>query len=327
MHSLLFLYLLPVTHFAFMNWSNKSWHLRIKIELIALIALPLIYVVLRYFFWPEKMRYHNLDTSSVSSASLFIVVALGGTYLIFIRHSVVGSKMRISPIVLMAVGLFCSLLALLPYLLAGFYEDKRVFPFQFMIDFVGRSEYRSRHLALQPLGFAIFITGFISLWSNKFHLFKALFLQTTLLFCLLFNVIFGFEYWIDYSKQKAVVEALQNFDSPSRSNNYQVFDQAQSLNSQGFTTLWIWEKLIGVAFGENKAQRAKIESRGKCFPDSVSNFVIIKGPRSHAVAVTNFLNRESFGFDVQVGVMNNACSPEMIRIKEFDPWPVIFFFR
>ena len=158
-------------------------------------------------------------------------------------------------------------------------------------------------------------------------MFKALFLQTTLLFCLLFNVIFGFEYWIDYSKQKAVVEALQNFDSPSRSNNYQVFDQAQSLNSQSIARPWIWEKLIAVAFGEDKAQKAKIESRGKCFSDSASNFVIIKGPRSHAVAVTNFLKRGSFGFEVQVGVMNNACSPEMIRIKEFDPWPVIFFLR
>ena len=327
MHSLLFLYLLPVTHFAFINQSNKSWHLRIKIELIALIAVPLTYVVLRYFFWPEKMRYHNLVTSSVSSTTLFIVVALGGTYLIFFRRFVFSSKIRVSPLMLMAVGLFCSLLALLPYLLAGFYEDRRVLPFQFMIDFVGRSEYRSRHLALQPLGFAVFLTGFVSLISRNVHWAKTCFLQATLLLCLFFNLIFGFEYWIGYSKQEAVVEALQNFDTQRLSNNYQVFDQAQSLNSQSLVWPLIWEKLIGVAFGADVALNAKIESRGKCFPNSVSNFIIIKGPRSHAVAVINFFKKGSFGFDVQIGAMNNFCSSEMIRIKEFDSWPVVFFFR
>ena len=328
MHSLLFLYLLPVTHFAFINQSNKPWFLRIKIELIALMALPLTYVVLRYFFWPEKMRYHNLDTSSVSSASLFIVVALGGTYLIFIRHSVVGSKMRISPIVLMAVGLFCSLLALLPYLLAGFYKTSLSLPFQFFIDFIGRSEYRSRHLALQPLGFSIFLVGLLTLIEVVNIGLKKFSFGLILVSSLLINLQSGFEYWIDFSKQNTVVEALQNFDGQNSSVKYQVFDRVPLLNAQAAPNRFVWEKLVGVAYGEDYAKNAEIDPVNKCVPFDGSNFLIISGPKNHFEAVKNWMKSGDFGFLVTVGVMNGRCLPEMARVSvKTESWPVWFFFR
>jgi len=328
MHSLLFLYLLPVTHFAFINQSNTPWFLRIKIELISLVTLPLTYVVLRYFFWPERIRYHNLDTSSVSSASLFIVVAIGGTYLIFVVRSVVGLKMRNSAISLLVLGLFCSLLALLPYLLAGFYKTSLSLPFQFLIDFVGRSEYRSRHLALQPLGFSIFLVGLLTLIEVVNIGLKKLLFGLILVSSLLINLQSGFEYWIDFSKQNTVVAALHNFDVQNSSVKYQVFDRVPLLNAQAAANRFIWKNLVAAAYGEDYAKNAEIESVNKCVPFDGSNFLIVSGPKNHFEAVRNWMKSRDFGFLVKVGVMNGRCLPEMARVSvKTESWPVLFFFR
>ena len=328
MHSLLFFYLLPVTHFAYLSLSKKFWHSRTSVQLIALVAVPLTYVVLRYFFWPENIRYHSVEFRLITSSTWVAALLLCGSYLILICRFYFRSKINLSPLIILFAGVFCSVLALFPYLLGGFYRTGLTLPEQLIIDFIGRSEYRSRHLSLQPLGFAIGCVGLLfGVASVKVQL-KNLLFRSLIFMSVFMNLLFGFEYWIDSSKQNAVVEALQKFENQNTSVKYQVFDLVPRLNAQAAPNRFIWEKLIAVAYGEDYAMYAKINYDNKCVPFDGSNYLVIRGPKNHFEGVKNWMKRGDFGFQVKFGVMTGRCLPEMARVSvKTKSWPIWFFFR
>lgn len=183
-------------------------------------------------------------------------------------------------------------------------------------------------MALQPLGFSIFLVGLLTLIEVVNIGLKKLLFGLILVSSLLINLQSGFEYWIDFSKQNTVVAALHNFDVQNSSVKYQVFDRVPLLNAQAAPNRFIWKNLVAAAYGEDYAKNVEIGSENKCVPFDGSNFLIVSGPKNHFEAVRNWMKSRDFGFLVKVGVMNGRCLPEMARVSvKTESWPVLFFFR
>jgi hypothetical protein len=326
MHSLMFFYLLPVVHLFFLEnganwrlvlaWSRRNFYL---------LLLPVVYTLSRTVLWPENLQYHSLGFQNLRD-SLGFIVGSGGILVIFVVLVNVAKRKYRKHLNLILIGLSCLFLGILPYVLYRYFAKTQL-PFlsSYLTTAIGRSNWNSRHLILQPLGFGLVFVGLIGLLVRNSQLAKKLFVWTLLSACVVFNVGFGFEHITDHLKQEKIIESLENYGDNRSKSQIEFIDQTSLLNARGQKMYSnSWSGLIWRSYGIDSAYRMKI---GVTCESDDARLVLIKGPETHWEALKNWVSDGDMGFDVTVDDTPGACKPEMVTSEKVSgAIPILFYF-
>ena len=147
-----------------------------------------------------------------------------------------------------------------------------------------------------------------------------------MLISVVFNVGFGFEYIVDYSKQTSVVTALGAESNKTAGDEIQMVDQTTFLNArQRSYRERDWLGLVGLAEGIDSAKKLKVV--GGCSEHPDTRLVLIQGPETHWQALKNWVGDGDMGFEVTVDDTLGACKPEMQKNQQSSgAIPILFYF-
>ena len=326
MFSNLIFFLLPVMHFyllegrgdlrAFLNWLRKC---------LAFVLAPITFWVLRNAFWPGSGDYHDVTSNKVFG---FLQIAL--LFCLVIVFLLLGSiwtkSLTKRKIIIVKVGLVTIFVGYAPYVFYGLVGYGFNVPITYLVTMLGRSDWYSRHQILQPLGFSILLVGLIGLLPSFTDRFRHWFVGAILAISVVFNVGFGFEYVVDYSKQTSVVNALSAESNKTAGEEIQMVDQTTFLNArQRSYRERDWLGLIGLAEGVDSAKKLKVI--GSCSVNPNTRLVLIKGPETHWEALKNWVSDGDMGFEVTVDDTPGACKPEMVTSEKVSgAIPILFYF-
>jgi len=203
-HSFIFFYLLPVAHFTIKYVKVKKSLLRdyrLIAELLILLAIPVVYFVLRRLFWypkPEWIGYHSFRASGVITGLQYFLVGLFVSGVIAYLAWKTTRQMRSSIVLITGWALFA--FGLFPYFAGGRFRSwLEVFSF--------RSDWGGRHIMLTPLGAGLILLSlrdFIPVNLQKIASRGAISL------CVSVNIFFGTQFYLDSLKKDELVTLLAN---------------------------------------------------------------------------------------------------------------------
>ena len=326
MFTLIAFFILPVSHLYFLErgGSLRDTSAWIKKNL-TLLLLPAFFWILRYFFWSSTREYHSITSNkviglieiSIVFSSILIILAVA-----YIRSR---AEQRYS-IFLILVGICVMFVGYLPYLLYGLAGYGLKVPGTYLTMMFGRSDWFSRHQILQPLGLSILIVGLLGLLPAFVRRFRESIVGLILAVAVVFNVAFGFEYAVDYSKQMSVVAALAAKPNRTEGDEIQMVDQTTFLNArQRSYRERDWVGLVGLAEGIDSAKKLNVV--GGCSENPNTRLVLIQGPRTHWEALKNWVSDGDMGFKVSVDDTPGACKPEMVtNQRSSGAIPILFYF-
>ena len=205
MHSMLFFYLIPIAHVFFLSKTEVLLdHFRWFAKNAFFLVLPFLYWTLRTLYWPEKVLYHNVTTNDLSGPLIFLVfifvVCLG------LYYSGRRADPKYKPSVLtILIGFIVLCVGIYPYILYGFFDVDRSMPIHYMITFLGRTSWYTRHQILQPLGISLIVIGAMKYFEIRISRALQQWCHPVLFMCVVFNAGFGIEHVVDYSKQKEII--------------------------------------------------------------------------------------------------------------------------
>jgi hypothetical protein len=326
MFTMLVFFLLPVAHLFVLERGGKrrdafDW---IKNNLV-FILLPAIYWLSRALLWPSTQTYHEITERKVNGFFVFLLI-------FFLIFAVFCGLYRISQpaikkqVLVVLFGLAAIFLGYFPYVLFGQVGNGSKVPLTYLVIMFGRSDWFSRHQILQPLGFSILLVGLIGLLPSFVKRFRHWFVGAILAISVVFNIGFGFEYVVDYSKQTSVVNALSAESNKTAGEEIQMVDQTTFLNArQRSYRERDWLGLIGLAEGVESAKRLKVV--GGCSVNPNTRLVLIQGPETHWEALKNWVSDGDMGFEVTVDDTPGACKPEMVTSERVSgAIPILFYF-
>lgn len=326
MFTMLVFFLLPVAHLFALDWRGTMHDVAdwLKKNLF-LISLPFLYWIMRGLFWSSSRGYHEITDNKIKGFLRFIllILAIGvGLFALYRRSS--PSRRKI--FLLVSFGLVSMLVAYLPYVIYGLVGYGFNVPVTYLVTMLGRSDWFSRHQILQPLGFSILLVGLIGLLPGFVNRFRQWFIGAILAISVVFNVAFGFEYIVDYSKQTAVVAALGAEQNKTAGDEIQMVDQTTFLNArQRSYRERDWLGLVGLAEGSESAKKLKVV--GGCSENPNTRLVLIRGPETHWEALKNWVSDGDMGFKVTVDDSPGACKPEMVTSEKVSgAIPILFYF-
>lgn len=321
MHSLIIFILLPILLGAIKVKVNSTLRLLIFLkDNLILIVLPCLYVGLRRLFWNEKFAYHTISTASfIQLFKLFLVCILVLIVILFI------SKSRLFSKDILILGIATSFLALTPYVLGGFYISSKLFVMTFFEWMLGRSDWYARHQTLQPLGAALLIVGFIHVMPGSRVLPKVIF-SLSLTLSVFFNVGFGFEYVVDFAKQRAISDEISTADNKKYLFELQIIDDTTNLNARGREyRKRDWLGVVSRGAGIEKA--LEIDNFSDCRSLDGARFIFVQGPESHWQALKKWFSVGDMGFNVTVDDTPGACQPELVtKERPSRAIPILFYF-
>jgi len=326
MFTMLVFFLLPVAHLFALDWRGRinevvDW---LKRNLF-LISLPFLYWIMRGLIWSSSRSYHEITDNKIKGFLRFIllVLAIGiGLFALYRRSS----PSRRKVVFLVFFGLGSMLVAYLPYVIYGLVGYGFNVPLTYLVIMLGRSDWFSRHQILQPLGLSILLVGLIGLLPSFISRLNSLIVGAILAISVVFNVAFGFEYIVDYSKQKSIVAALDAEPNKTEGDEIQMVDQTTFLNArQRSFRERDWLGLVGLAEGVDSAKKLKAVSG--CSENPNTRLVLIQGPRTHWGALKNWVSDGDMGFEVTVDDTPGACKPDMVTSERVSgAIPILFYF-
>ena len=326
MFTMLVFFLLPVAHLFALDWRGKMHDVAdwLKKNLF-LISLPFLYWIMRGLFWSSSRSYHEITDNKIKGFLRFILLILTigvGLFALYRRFS--PSRRKI--FLLVSFGLGSMLVAYLPYVIYGLVGYGFNVPVTYLVTMLGRSDWFSRHQILQPLGLSILLVGLIGLLPGFANRFRNWFIGAILAISVVFNVAFGFEYIVDYSKQTSVVAALRAEQYKTAGDEIQMVDQTTFLNArQRSYRERDWLGLVGLAEGVDSAKKLKVVVG--CSENPNTRLVLIRGPETHWDALKNWVSDGDMGFKVTVDDTPGACKPEMVTSEKVSgAIPILFFF-
>ena len=245
--------LIPILHFAFLEFhANRKLSLKALAVLVALIVSPVVYLASRQFFWQPNDHFQSYYAPQVQGTVRGFMV-LGILSAPFIRVSwkylVRKQTARIQTVLIFA-GLLSIGVAAFPYQTGGFLVGVS----DWMINFVpNHSDWDSRHQLLLPLGFALIIGGSLKLDSTKpLRWNSSPVLSTIVACCVVLNVTFAQEYFLDGKKQDSIMAAMANNEDLKNASAILVDDSAVRFNARGrLIRSYEWEGMLQKVFGEN----------------------------------------------------------------------------
>jgi hypothetical protein len=326
MHSLLVFYLLPILHFCYANLSSiRQNFLRKCLQLGSLVLLPFIYWILRSLYWPERIRYHDVSVSSIAPTVKFVFIFalfVGMVYIVSLRTNIVVRHW----IWLTLFGLLAIFLGLYPYVVFGYFEFNYGLILKYLVTALGRSDWYSRHQTLQPIGVAILGVCLIGLLPRRLIKIRRALMVNLVALCVAVNMFFGFEFIVDYSKQKEIIQSLKTNLSEDNGKFYVFVDEVSHLNARGrIYRDRDWRGLIWIATTPTHTKNSTIGS--DCLSLGEKTLVLIRGPETHWEALKNWVSDGDMRFEVTVDDTPGACKPEMVTSEKVSgAIPILFYF-
>jgi hypothetical protein len=326
MHSLLFFYLLPVAHLFFLE-NGANWRLVLAWgkRNLHLLLLPIVYTLSRSVLWPERYKYHGLGFQNFRDSLGFITSAIAVLLIFMALLNVAKQKYR-KDLKVILIGLSSLFLGILPYVLYRYFAKTQLpFLISYFTTAIGRSNWNSRHLILQPLGFGLVFVGLIGMVVRNSQLAKKLLVWTLLSACVVFNIGFGFEHITDHLKQEEIIKSLENYGDNESKSQIEFIDQTTLLNARGQKMYSnSWSGLIWRSYGIESAHRMKVDVTCESVE---ARLVLIQGPRTHWQALKNWVSDGDMGFKVTVDDSPGACKPEMVTSEKVSgAIPILFYF-
>ena len=326
MFTMLVFFLLPVAHLFILQRGSKRrdafyW---VKNNFV-FISLPAVYWLSRALLWPSTRTYHEITERKINGFFIFLLIfflIFAGVCILYRISKPVSKKQ----VLLVLFGLAAIFLGYFPYVLFGQVGDGSKVPLTYLVIMFGRSDWFSRHQILQPLGFSILLVGLIGLLPSFVKRFRHWLVGAFLAISVVFNVAFGFEYVVDYSKQTSVLAALGAEPNKSVGDEIQVIDQTTFLNArQRSYRERDWLGLVALAKGIDSAKRSKVVVG--CSENPNTRLVLIQGPDTHWQALKNWLIDGDMGFKVTIDDTPGACKPEMLTNQRTSgAIPILFYF-
>ena len=325
MHSLLSFFALPCAHLLFLERvSNFGLLLRWARKYSWLLCLPFVYWVMRALFWPATNKYHEVTSESLIGFVPFLIsilLVLGLLALLAINRLRGNSQ---NSLLLVVIGLASMFIGLFAYVINDALPGGLRLLVTYLNYFVGQSDWQGRHLMLQPFGVSLVLVGLISFLPAASKRMRKMLQQGLLAVCILFNVCFGFEYIVDYSKQQEIVRQLEAVNLPKFTNRYVFIDQTTNLNARGrYYRDRDWWGLIGTAYDFEVAKKAEI--RTQC--NQEGRLILINGPETHWRALKNWIQNRDMGFVVKIDDTPNVCTPDLEpSVIRQGAIPILFYF-
>ena len=225
-HSFLFFYLLPFFHFVVINTKARrleSWRSIFVVKLVLSGALPIIYYLLRSFYWPPIKayeEYHKLTFDGFTRGLIFLVAGSAFTFTIFQISSSRSKQKTVKSLAIIAWGIFAW--GLFPYFVNRSLADTvSVFAF--------RADWGTRHLLLTPLGIGLIVTSIamvIPVSARK--KLNVIFLSSFTFI----NVFFGTQYLLDSYKKEQLTVLFQETNVVNSDTNLIFVDSTKLFNGR-----------------------------------------------------------------------------------------------
>jgi hypothetical protein len=319
-------FLLPVAHQFLQSGGRKirgsvSW---LK-QNMWLLSLPFIYWVLRSIFWSSERDYHSVTENKLNGFLRFVFLIFVVLIFLWFVYRLVQQIYKVK-VAMLILGLGAIFIGYAPYVFYGLVGYGFNVPVTYLVTMLGRSDWYSRHQILQPLGFSILLVGLIGLLPSFANRLRRWLAGAILAISVVFNVAFGFEYIVDYSKQTSVVAALAAKPNSTAGEEIQMVDQTAFLNArQRSYRERDWLGLVGLAEGIDSAKNLNVV--GGCSENPNTRLVLIQGPETHWQALKNWVSDDDMGFKVTVDDTPGACKPEMVTNQQSSgAIPILFYF-
>ena len=225
-HSFLFFYLLPFFHFAVINIKAlrlKNWRTSFVVKLVLSGALPIIYYLIRSFYWPPIKAYEGYHKLTFDGFSRGLIFLVSGSALAFTIFQILPSRNELKKfrtVAVIAWGIFAW--GLFPYFVNRSLADTvSVFAF--------RADYGTRHLLLTPLGIGLIITSIamvIPVSARK--TLNVIFLSSFTFI----NVFFGTQYLLDSYKKEQLTVLFQETNVVNSDTNLIFVDSTKLFNGR-----------------------------------------------------------------------------------------------
>ena len=326
-HSLLVFYSLPVMHMIMLSSVGNFRDLIVWLRKNIVVFVPLTYWVFRSRFWPEKVYYHDVSVLRAASSIPFLFVTSVALVVVGFFHLKVNVELK-KIVKIVFFGLYAIFAGLFPYVVLGFFKPDWSIFIKYLVTVFGRSDWYSRHLMLQPLGVSLVVVAVLSLLSLPKRSLSTMFQFFALTFCLAFNLGFGFEYVVDYQKQKEVIYELRETQDGLSPSRFTIIDQTTILNARGRAYDYRdWRGLISYALDSELQYRENVVIKNSCVLESDARLVLIQGPETHWEALKNWVSDGDMGFRVTVDDTPGACKPEMVTSERVSgAIPILFYF-
>jgi len=264
--------------------SPRDW-ISLPLRYADFVALPFIFWVMQRIWFPAAIAgYNELEWGflaprlwayfireglvkpvafSMLPLNLLqvagILTGAGALYWLWPRDSAQRLERRWVTALLMAIGLLCLALAMLPYLAVGkaaTYED-----------------WGSRHGRLLPLGAGFVICALICQLSSLMKLnggFRVLLASLILSIFISANLKVYAGYWLDWYKSLSLVREFKTTDTIRNHTSFLFADQAQQLNvKHRVLRYYDYTALMNLAF--NDQRRFGIDERTKDWPSQLES--------------------------------------------------------
>ena len=245
--------LIPILHFAFLEFhADRKLSFRALVSLALLVLSPFAYFAGRQFFWQPNDRFVSYHAPQAQGTVRgFIVLGILSLPFLRIMWKYLAKKQSATlQTILISAGLLSIGVAAFPYQTGGFLVGVS----DWMINFVpNHSDWDSRHQLLLPLGFALIIGGSLRLDTTKpLRWNSSPVLSTIIACCVVLNITFAQEYFLDGKKQDSIMAAMADNEDLKNASAILVDDSAVRFNARGrLIRSYEWEGMLQKVFGDD----------------------------------------------------------------------------
>ena len=198
---------------------------------------------------------------------------------------------------------------------------------EYLLTFLARSDWHSRHQTLLPLGLAFLTVGAIGSIGGATKKLQVTMQVSIIALCLIFNLGFGFEYVVDAAKRTDIVAALESTPTPRDLEEIRYVDNSKLLNARGNEYRpRDWIGMAALAYGSEEIKNFEM-TVGECEPKLNLRLVLIEGPETHLQALKNWVGDGDMGFKITIDDTPGACKLGMATTARVSgAIPILFYF-
>ena len=243
--------ILPILVHMYISLQNSRPRKMVFGRRLTLLALlPISYLILRQVFWPPTgggAVMYQPQLLGLLRALLFT-----GVCSIPLLFGLLISKWSWSEVgkFIIPFGIFALSIGAFPYMVGGHLVDISDWLIAFIPNF---SDWHSRHQLLLPIGAALIIGGSLNIDSDEpLSWNSAPTLTLIIAFCVLLNITFAQEYFLDGKKQEAVMAEMKKNNDLKNSYSILIDDTAVRFNARGrLIRSYEWESMLWKVFGDD----------------------------------------------------------------------------
>jgi len=206
-------------------------------QLIAIVLLPISYLLLRDLFWPPSEEWASYQRPGMAGLVRWLPFSIPFLLgLLLFSWSLKFKKNTTKGFFYLWIGSGITALALLPYFLIGYFR-----PYASLIAL--RADWGSRHQLLMPLGLALGVVGLneVLKWRGK-----NIVVSTVLVISVALNMFWGSQYFLQSHKQEQLVELFKT--TKAKVEIASVEDQSKRFNGRESTfRIYEWTGFMTLA--------------------------------------------------------------------------------